>query len=254
MSRAPLDPVFLTRPLAHRGYHDRAARRPENSRAAFAAAIAAGYGIELDLQPSADGTPMVFHDYALGRLTHEDGPIRQHSAADLSRIALRDSDEGIPTLTEILTLVAGQVPLLVEIKDQDGAMGPHTGGFEDAVAQSLAGYKGPLAVMSFNPHAVRAFARAAPHIAVGLTTGSYDPHHYAPLPAATCDRLRHIPDFDAGLHSFISHESTDLTRPRVAGIARDAAILTWTIRSPEAEAIARQYAANITFEGFAPAF
>jgi len=76
-----LDPAFLARPLAHRGYHDRAAGRVENSRAAFEAAVAAGYGIECDLQLSSDGVPMVFHDYALHRLTGETGPVAQRTAA-----------------------------------------------------------------------------------------------------------------------------------------------------------------------------
>lgn len=252
---APLHPDFLRLPVAHRALHDRSAGRPENSRAAIRAAVEAGYAIEIDLQPSSEGVPMVFHDYDLKRLTGEPGPIRTRSAADLGALPLLGAEDGIPTLAEVLALVAGRVPLLVEIKDQDGAMGPDTGGFEARVAEVLKGYVGPLAVMSFNPHAVAAFAAAAPDTAVGLITSAYDPEAWAPLPAATCERLRDIPDYARSGASFISHEHGDLARPRVAELkAGGAAILCWTIRSPEAEAAARRIAQNITFEGYAAPF
>lgn len=248
---APLPPPFLGAPIAHRAFHNRSAGRPENSRAAVRAAVEAGYGIEIDLQPSADGVPMVFHDYELKRLTGQRGRINERRAVDLGAIRLLDAEDGIPRFSEVLALVAGRVPLLVEIKDQDGGMGPDTGGFEARIAADLAGYAGPVAVMSFNPHAVAAFAAAAPGIAVGLTTSAYEPEDWAPLSPEICDRLRGIPDYDRVGASFISHEGRDLSRPRVAELkAAGAAILCWTIRSPEAEAAARQIADNVTFEGY----
>lgn len=254
MIRAPLPEAFRRLPVAHRALHDRAAGRIENSPAAIAAAIDAGYAIEIDLQPAADGTPMVFHDDDLDRLTGETGPIRARSVAELTALTLTGSTDTIPTLAQVLNKVAGQVPLLIEIKDQDGQMGGDTRGFEARVAAVLAGYDGPVAVMSFNPQSVAAFAAAAPTVPVGLTTGCYDPEHYAPLTPEVCARLRDIPDFDPALHSFISHEAIDLARPRVAEIAATGAtILCWTIRSPQAEAQARRIAHNITFEGYAAA-
>ncbi len=249
--RIPLPETLLTRPVAHRAYHDATAGRPENSRAAVRAAVEAGYGIELDLQPSADGVPMVFHDHDLDRLTHETGPVSARSAADLGKIALRDGDEGIPTLAEILGIVAGRVPLLIEIKDQDGAMGPGVGALEAATARVLEGYEGPVAVMSFNPHSVAAMARHAPHLPRGIITCAYD-GDWHDLPGDRRDALREIPDYDRTGASFISHEAKDLGRPRVAELkAAGAAILCWTIRSPEAEAEARRIARNVTFEGYA---
>ena len=131
-----LPAAFQTRPIAHRALHDRSDGRPENSRAAIRAAIARGYGIEIDLQLSADGQAMVFHDYALDRLTSARGAIRDRTAEALGAIALTGGDEGIPTLAEVLAITAGQVPLLVEIKDQDGAMGPDVGPLEQATARS----------------------------------------------------------------------------------------------------------------------
>lgn len=246
-----LHPAFCTTPLAHRAYHDRSQGRPENSRAAIRAAIAQGYGVEIDLQLSADGAAMVFHDYDLARLTGQPGPLRRHSAAELQAIALAGGDgEAIPTLTEILELVAGAVPLLIELKDQDGAMGPDIGPLEAAAAGALAGYDGPVAVMSFNPHSVAEMARLAPDLARGLTTSDYDPADW-PLSRDICDRLRQIPDFDRVGASFVSHQARDLARPRVQAL-RDAGVpvLCWTIRSPQEEAEARRFADNITFENY----
>lgn len=246
-----LPPAFLARPIAHRALHDAALGRPENSRAAVRAAIAAGYGIEIDVQPSADGVAMVFHDEALDRLTAATGPVNARSASELGQIVLRGGDEGIPTLAEVLEIVAGRVALLIEIKDQDGQMGERTGPLEAATARDLAGYAGPVAVMSFNPHSVAAMARLAPAIPRGLTTSAWDAADWAPVAPEVCDRLRDIPDYDRTGSCFISHEATDLARPRVADLARaGAAILCWTIRSPQAEARARRIAQNVTFEGY----
>jgi glycerophosphoryl diester phosphodiesterase len=247
-----LHPDFLTRPIAHRAYHDRAQGRPENSRAAVRAAIEAGYGIEIDLQPSSDGVPMVFHDEWLDRLTDETGPINARSAADLGRIMLKHGDEGIPTLAEILEIVGGRVPLVIEIKDQDGQMGDGIGPLEEATARVLAGYDGPVAVMSFNPHSVAAMARLAPGLPRGLITSAWDHADWFPVAPAVCDRLRKIPDYAMSGACFISHEAHDLNRPRVAELkAEGAAVLCWTIRSPEQEAEARRIAQNVTFEGYA---
>ena len=116
---------FFARPIAHRALHDAAVA--ENSLAAVEAAIAQGYGIEIDIQPARDGTPMVFHDYDLGRLTAQTGLITQYSAAELGEIKLTGGGGTIPTLAQVLNVVAGRVPLLIEIKDQDGTLGPNVG-------------------------------------------------------------------------------------------------------------------------------
>ena len=251
--RIPLHASFLTTPLSHRGYHNRATRRPENSRAAFDAAIAAGYGIELDVQLSRDGQAMVFHDEALDRLTAAIGLLKDRPAADLAEIKLHDCDESIPTLPEILALIAGRVPVLIEIKDQTGTMGETDGRLERATAQALAAYNGHAAVMSFNPHSIAHMARLAPKTARGLTTSAYG-DDWQPLDPATRNRLREIPDYDRTQSGFLSHEAADLARPRVAALkSQGAAILCWTIRSPLAEAAARKIADNITFEGYAAA-
>jgi glycerophosphoryl diester phosphodiesterase len=251
MTRVPLPAAFLRLPIAHRALHDRAAGRVENSPAAIHAAVAAGYAIEIDLQLSADGHAMVFHDEDLDRLTADTGPVSARTAEELGQIRLKDSTDCIPTLPEVLAMIGGKVPLLIEIKDQTLTMAETDGRLEAATAAALRNYPGPVAVMSFNPHSVAHMASLAPDLPRGITTSAYDPDDWAPLPAATCARLRAIPDYDATGASFISHEAADLARPRVAALKADgAAILCWTIRSPDAEATARQIADNITFEGY----
>lgn len=245
-----LPDALLRIPLTHRGYHDAAMGRIENSASAIRAAVQAGYGVELDLQVSLDGQAMVFHDDTLDRLTDTQGPVRTRSAQALGQIALAGgSGDTIPTFAQILALIAGKVPLLVELKSQ-GAR--DSGALERATAAALRAYRGPVAVMSFDPRMVARLADLLPHVPRGLTTGSYSADW--PEPAHIRERLRQIPDYQAVGASFISHQAADLHRPRVAHLkAQGAKVLTWTIRTPEAEAQARTIADNITFEGYAAA-
>lgn len=248
-----LPPAFLNRPFAHRGLHNRAIGHIENSLTAIHAAIASGYGIEMDVQLSRDGVAMVFHDETLDRLTGEMGLLADHLAADLQKITLTDSTDRIPTLSEVLANVAGQAPLLIEIKDQTGNMSQTDARLEQATATALADYNGPVAVMSFNPHCMAHMARLAPQIARGLTTSAYDYADWAPLDPVICDHLREIPDYDRTGSVFISHEAHDLDRPCVQALkSQGAHIQCWTIKSKAAEQSARRLADNITFEGFIP--
>jgi len=243
----------MARPFAHRGLHDRAKGRVENSRAACAAAAEAGYAIEIDVQLSADGEAMVFHDEALDRLTAEKGLIRLRSAAELGRIALKGGGETVPTLAEILALIAGRVPLVVEIKDQDGKVGRNVGPLEARVGALLASYQGPVATMSFNPHSVRALGEAAPGVARGLV--SYDwPRQDAPwMTYAERQALADMARFDELGCAFCSYGAKALpakgaTRLRV----EDFPVLCWTIRSPLEAARALRHCDQITFEGYLP--
>ncbi|WP_170772875.1 glycerophosphodiester phosphodiesterase family protein [Ruegeria lacuscaerulensis] len=245
-----LPDVLLRTPIAHRALHDLSDNRPENSRAAIRAAVEAGYGIEIDLQRSRDNRAMVFHDYDMTRLTGRSGPIQQITADEAQATRLLHGEDGIPTFDEVLQIVSGKVPLLIELKDQDGAMGPNVGPLEADTVRALQGYDGPVALMSFNPNSVAELARLAPNMPRGITTCSYQPE-VEHLPHAVCDHLRDIPDFDRVGAGFISHEAADLSRPRVAALkAQGVPILCWTIRSPEQEAEARKVADNVTFEGY----
>ncbi|OBY28637.1 glycerophosphodiester phosphodiesterase family protein [Leisingera sp. JC1] len=247
-----LPAAFLTVPLAHRALHDVADGRPENSRAAIRAALSAGYGIEIDLQLSKDGCAMVFHDYDLDRLAAGAGPVRALTRAALGSVPLKGGDgEGIPDLAEVLDLVAGRVPLLIELKDPQGEMGITDGVLERATVEALQGYEGPVALMSFNPNTVTELARLAPDTARGITTSAYDPAEWPELPKAVCDDLRAIPDFDRSGSSFISHEAGDLARPRVQALrSAGVPVLCWTVRSAAEETAARAFADNVTFERY----
>ena len=252
--RPGLPAAFLSVPLAHRALHDAADGRPENSRAAIRAALAAGYGIEIDLQLSSDGCAMAFHDESLDRLAEATGPVRSRTCEELRAIPLKGGDgEGIPDLGEVLELVAGQVPLLIELKDQHGRMGVTDGVLEQAVAKALAGYGGPVALMSFNPHSVAELARLAPELPRGLTTSAYDPADWPELARAVCAALSAIPDFERTGSSFISHEAGDLARPRVQALRNQGVpVLCWTVTSPAEAAAARAFADNVTFEQYLP--
>jgi glycerophosphoryl diester phosphodiesterase len=241
---------FLARPFAHRGLHDAGDGRPENSLAAAEAAIEHGYGIEFDVQGTADARAVVFHDYALDRLTGANGAVRQKTVAELAHIRLTSSDEGIPSLGEFLALVAGRVPLLLEIKDQDGALGKGVGTLEKAVAEALDGYEGDVAVMSFNPNSVAVMKDFAPDRPRGLVTSAFLRARW-PVAKAVRSRLRKIPDYARTGAVFITHQFSDLDRVRVAQLkAAGATVICWTVRSVEEERAARRVADNVTFEGY----
>ena len=247
-----LPDVFLTRPIAHRALHDGNVTRAENNMSAIEAAIAQGFGIEIDLQLSADGVAMVFHDYALDRLTEARGAFARCTAQELATLRFKTGETGIPSLHEVLELVNGRAPLLIEIKDQDGAMGPNIGPLEEATAAALSGYDGPVALMSFNPHSVARMAELCPGLPRGITSSNWV-GDVGPVPMARRAELCGIPDYDRTGACFISHQWDDLASPRVADLkAQGAHILCWTVKSAQSEAQAREIAENITFEGYLP--
>lgn len=244
--------AFHATPIAHRGLHDRGRGIVENSRAAATAAIAHGYAIEIDVQRAACGEAMVFHDDTLPRLTGQRGRLADVPAAQLRTFGLTGGGETIPTLSGILELVAGRVPLLIEIKDQTGTLGPEVGPLESRVAELVSAYDGPVALMSFNPHAIAKLAEIAPAIPRGLTTCAFADDEW-PLSPSRRQHLAAIRDFDPTGACFISHDRTDLANPAVTALkSRGLPILTWTIRSPDQETAARATADNITFEGYRP--
>lgn len=159
--KTPTDTRLLC-DYAHRGLHGEEGM-PENSLAAFERACALGFGIELDVQLSRDGEVMVFHDYTLLRMTGEEKKLCELTAAELGALRLAQSDEKIPTLREVLALVDGRVPLLVELKGESGdtSLCPR-------VAQLLSEYRGPYCVESFNPLLLRAMRRELPDSFLGL--------------------------------------------------------------------------------------
>lgn len=253
MTVSRLAPEFLARPIAHRGLHDAARGIIENSIPAIEAACDHGFGIEIDIQPTGDGTPLVFHDYDLSRLTGASNFVREMPLAEVRKVTLSGSNDGVPTLADVLDMVDGRVPLLVEIKDQDMRLGPSVGPLEQAVATTLEGYGGPVAVMSFNPHSVAAFAAAAPQTAVGLVTDAFGAEDWPMVPLARRKELVEIQGVEGVPLDFISHDRGNLSSPRVAEMkAAGLPILCWTVRSEAEAAEARRVADQITFEGYMP--
>lgn len=242
----PLPAAFLARPIAHRGLHDAAAGVPENSLAALAAARARGFPMELDLQPSADGEAMVFHDDTLERLTAEAGPVAARPAAALSALRLLGTEARIPTLPEFLA-AAGGTPLLVELKTQ-GDPAP----LSRRAAALLAAHPGPVAVMSFDPMMIATFAAAAPGVPRGLTA-MRDWDDVPGLAPARRAALARLADFGALGCAFVSYRWSELPTPETAALrAAGVPVLCWTVRSPEAAAAVAPHADAITFEGFDP--
>lgn len=249
---ATLPKGFLDRSFAHRGLHGNGT--PENSFGAIRAAVEAGYGVEFDLQLTADGRAVVFHDDALERMTDWKGPVRERTAAALGKLPLAGTEEAIPTFGSVLRMVGGRVPLLIELKDQDGALGPDVGALERAVAADLLGYDGPAAVMSFNPHSVAMLADLAPDRPRGLVTEAFPQADWPGVPDDRLAELATVPDAHRVGAAFISHDWRNLGTSAVKRLKSDGlAILCWTVRSEQEAATARRIADAITFEGFRPA-
>lgn len=243
--------IFLKAPIAHRTLHDVADGRPENSIAGAAAAIEHGYVIEIDLQMSKDGVPMVFHDYSLERLTDELGAVAQRTAAELETMQLKHGDECIPTLETFLKFIDGQVPLVIELKDQDGALGANVGTLEQATCKILQDYDGPVVFMSFNPHSIAKCAELAPNIPRGLVTGPFLENKWLFVPEGRRMELAGIPDYDRVGASFISHNVNHLEDAVVNYRKQQgASVICWTVRTAMIEDAARQIADNVTFEGY----
>lgn len=225
---------------AHRGLHGVAeGGLPENSLEACRAAIDRGLGIECDVQRSGDGQAMVFHDWELDRLTAQTGPVAHLSAEQLGRLALTGGTGTIPTLRNLLTLIAGRVPVLIEIKSRRDAPIP---ALCLAVRRVLEGYFGPHAVMSFDPRVSRWFHRHSPHTVRGLVMSESEGVGVGPIRRRLA--LWHAkPDF-------LAYDVRDLpSRFAAAQRARGLPVATWTVRSAELRERASRYADAAIAEG-----
>ena len=154
--------------IAHRGLFDNAAGIPESSIAAFKNAIANGYGIELDVQLTKDGLPVVFHDASLKRMCGDRRKVGDLTYARLRELRLLGTDERIPLFSEALDTVGGRVPLIVEVKaDGDRKNAPRL------TADMLRKYRGVYCVESFDPFALKYFRRNAPKVLRGQLSRNY---------------------------------------------------------------------------------
>ena len=236
--------TWITRtPIAHRGLHNHAL--PENSLGAFSNAVEHGYSIELDVRLSSDGKVVVFHDDGLRRLTGVDGAVETAAHSTLSKLTLKDTGEKIPALKDVLSLVDGRVPLLIEVKSRL-SVGP----LEEALAGALEGYGGEVAVQSFDPHSLRWFRDNRPDMMRGQVAGSLKGEGMA-WPRKLL--LRHLLMNRVSQPHFIAYEVDLLPCLAVSRLRRKGVpVLAWTVDSADKRQRAEEHADNIIFEGMMP--
>jgi glycerophosphoryl diester phosphodiesterase len=242
---------LIARPIAHRGLHDAAHGVIENTAGAVRAAIAANYGIEVDVQTTADGEAMVHHDDVLGRLTEGEGRLDSLTAAALKRVAFLNSDEHMMTLGDLCDLVAGRITMVVELKSRfDG-----DGRLPARVAQVLAGYRGPVAPMSFDPRQLDVLRQKSPRLTRGIIAAKYRPHPYWDLmPAWMRHGMGYLLTGVTALPQFVAYAVADLPAiaPLFARHVLGMPLLTWAVRTPAERQCAERWADQMIFEGFRP--
>lgn len=246
--------IAFDRPIAHRGLHNRAAGVIENSLSAFEAAVAGGFAIECDLQLTADGVPVVFHDDKLQRLTGREGRPLDLTVAEMTALPLLGSVAGNcpPTFAETLKRVAGRTLLQVELKRQPTPAAAE--GLAKAAAELAAGYRGPLVFESFDPRLISLVRRFGFRGARGIITYAYNrPDWDSDLSAGQRFALRHLLHYPATRFDFISCEQNSLQLPAVRRFrSLGMPVTAWTIRTPQSAVKVSPYADQIVFEGFEP--
>jgi glycerophosphoryl diester phosphodiesterase len=242
---------LTARPIAHRGLHDAAAGVVENTASAVQRAIDGNFGIEVDLQITADGEAVVFHDETLDRLTTQTGPLAALTASALKAIAFKQTSDRIISLGELCDMVAGRVTLLLELKSlHDGDQR-----LPQRMADVLSSYSGPVAAMSFDPEQVLALRLAAPRLTRGITAGGWKPGERKQTAAKrgksnggyAWDALRMRPHFVA-----YAVQELPAALPMMARYLFGMPLLTWTVRSAADRARADRWADQMIFEGFRP--
>jgi len=233
---------LTAKPLAHRGLHD--SMKPENTLAAFSAAIQGGYGVEMDLQITKDGVVVVFHDDDLERLTGLKGDIREVTYDFIKDATINHTSEKIPTFTEFLNHLQGKIPVLIEVKDH-AKIGP----MEQKIIDDLKDYHGDFALQSFNPLIVSWFHRHAPEYRVGQLAGNAHDDSVKGWQRAIGRRPFFLPILGA---SFLSYEGTDMQRKRILRVKAKMPVLMWTAHSQSEADCCKGYWDNYMFEGFIP--
>lgn len=245
-------PDWLTaRPVAHRGLHDRDRGIIENMPGAAQAAIDGNFGIECDIQLTADGEAMVHHDDVLGRLTEGSGSLLGMTARDLKAVKFKDTAERMMSLGDLCALVNGRVPLVIEVKsrfDCDRKLIAR-------MAEVLASYPGPVAGMSFDPDQVLALREKMPELPRGIVAQrTYDDGYWKKLTPEQRKGMLHLRHAFRTRPHFIAYWVDQLPSP-APWIARNIfglPLLTWTVRTPAQRERAARYADQMIFEGFRP--
>lgn len=244
-------PAWLTAcPIAHRGLHDTAAGIVENTPSAAERAVQAGFAVECDVQITADGEAVVFHDFTLDRLTHGQGRVDALPASALADIPMRQTSDRITRLDAYIEAIADRVPLIVEIKsrfDGDLTLARRT-------AEIVRGYRTRIALMSFDPDIVQALHQLAPDSPIGIVAeASYADDEWQDLPVERREELMHFLHIDRSKPQFIAWHVGDFPHPTPV-VARHfgVLVLAWTVRGEEHRRLAARFADQIIFEGFDP--
>jgi glycerophosphoryl diester phosphodiesterase len=244
-------PAWLTaRPIAHRGLHNRTDVL-ENTISAARAAMAHGFGIECDVQLTADGEAVVFHDFTLDRLTTGQGAVADMTAAQLAAVPFKATSDRIPTLGEFLGVLGGRVPLICEIKSA------FTGDLRLArrTAEVVKAYDGPVALKSFDPAIVEALRHLTPEHPRGIVgENAFDDPEWAVIPAPRRHAMANLTHYNETRPDFLSWQVRDLDAavPFLCRHAVGLPVMTWTVRTPEHRALAAAGADQMVFEGFVP--
>jgi glycerophosphoryl diester phosphodiesterase len=245
-------PDWLTaRPVAHRGLHDIARGIVENMPAAAQAAVDGNFAIECDIQLSSDGEAMVHHDNALGRLTAGSGALLGKTAAELKAVAFKNTPERMMALGDLCALVAGRVPLVIEVKS-------HFDGDRRLVkrmAEVLATYSGPAVGMSFDPDQVVALRELIPGRARGIVAErEYTADEWPEASPEQRHGMTHLRHAFRSRPHFVAYWVDELpaAAPWIARNIFGLPLLTWTVRTPEQRTRAARNADQMIFEGFLP--
>jgi glycerophosphoryl diester phosphodiesterase len=235
---------LTTRPIAHRGLHD--AARPENTLAAFEAALAAGYPIELDVHVLSDGEVIVFHDDDLSRAVGVARSLLHETRSSIRAHRVFGTSHGIPSLRDVLTLVDGKVPLLIEIKAHR-----HVEGYEQSVFRSLVGYVGAFALQSFNPWTLRWFRTHAPHVVCGQLGGPLRDDGLSAFERFASQRLLTL---GVSRAQFLNYDLRALPDAWLSAVqhATGLPVLCWTVRDEADRQKAEALKLNYVFDNVRP--
>lgn len=238
--------LLFAPPVAHRGLWTPDGA-PENSLGAFQAACAHGYGIELDVQITADGEAVVFHDHRLERMTGVEGKLSDRSLHDLRELRLKGTDEGIPTLAEVLVEVGRRAMIQIELKTPFGEVGP----LEKRVSEVLLDHNGPTCVIGFNPYSHAWFADHHPQILRGLDSYQWNDESAMKLSPEIRRSLANLEQVEIARPDFLALDARMLPSPRADLFrAQGMPIIAWTVRSAEEWERLSHHCDNLIFEGF----
>lgn len=229
--------------IAHRGLHNDFV--PENSLEAFKEAIIKGYPFEMDVQMSSDGVLYVFHDRNMKRMTGLDKNIDEITSEEINTLKLANSSSHVPTMEEMLKMVNGLTPILIEIKDHK-----NIGELEEKLTKMLKAYKGEFSVQSFNPFIVKWFKKHAPEFVRGQLSCGY----VKDGTLGFCKRmlLKYMVFLRSNGSQFVSYDYNDIKRKQLKRIKKRMPVLMWTTRSQEQMKECEGYYDNIIFEKFIP--